>query len=131
MSVHAKESRETVDPKVLRELPASWGTPTAQFLQDNANSLMRIDPKLTELASAETDPFVNGLLFENPFAKDLEKCVNTFNALDKAQSSLKRIFSQGLFAGPDNSQGDCWVEPFKATCEDLAIEEQAMAPSPA
>ncbi|XP_040285902.1 uncharacterized protein LOC120999096 [Bufo bufo] len=54
--------------------------------------LMKIEPKLTNMALTETGKEAQGLLFGDSFIKDLGKFVGAFTALDKAQSSMRRVF---------------------------------------
>ncbi|XP_078522992.1 uncharacterized protein LOC144792000 [Lissotriton helveticus] len=66
--------------------------------------LLKIDPRLTELASSESGPFAQGLLFGQPFLKELTKLVSTFSGLDKAQSLLRRGF-RPVFGRAGRSKG--------------------------
>ncbi|KAJ1196472.1 hypothetical protein NDU88_000343 [Pleurodeles waltl] len=78
MALRAKESGEPIDPHTLAE----W-TQRAICLLGNANCaisserrkslLMRIDPTLTELATADAGSLADGRLFGNKFIKDVAK----------------------------------------------------------
>ena len=46
--------------------------------------LLKQDPKLTELASSDSGPLAQGLLFGNPFLKDLSNFVAVYINLNKA-----------------------------------------------
>ncbi|XP_078503505.1 uncharacterized protein LOC144762235 [Lissotriton helveticus] len=63
-----------------------------------------MDPRLSELATSESGPQAQGLLFGQPFLKELTKFVATFSGLDKAQSSLRRAF-RPVFARAGRSGG--------------------------
>ncbi|CAH2295856.1 Hypothetical predicted protein [Pelobates cultripes] len=67
--------------------------------------LMKIEPKLINLAISEPGTQAKGLLFRDDFVKTLGKYVNTFTALDKAQKSMKRKFSQKVFGGVGRQRG--------------------------
>ncbi|XP_044134250.1 uncharacterized protein LOC122936383 [Bufo gargarizans] len=54
--------------------------------------LMKIEPKLANLSLSESGKEAQGLLFGDPFIKELGKYVGAFTALDKAQSSMRRVF---------------------------------------
>ncbi|KAM4723072.1 uncharacterized protein WCC33_009289 [Rhinophrynus dorsalis] len=63
-------------------------------------ALLRIDPKLAELSIKELGPSASGMLFGEPFLKELQKHVNIFSSLSKAQVSLKKVFhppQRGVF----------------------------------
>ncbi|XP_069074978.1 uncharacterized protein [Pleurodeles waltl] len=104
LAIQAKESQEPIDPDTLLE----WAQRAISLLA-NANRsmsterrksfLIRIDPKLTELASVDAGLAAKGLLFGNRFIKDLAKYVATFSALDNAQTSIKKVFNSGRFRG--------------------------------
>ncbi|KAM9308274.1 uncharacterized protein PAF06_012458 [Gastrophryne carolinensis] len=55
---------------------------------------MRLNPQSAHLAHDDPYPSSEGVFFGDSFLKDLSKYVGLFNFLDKAQSSLKRIFSE-------------------------------------
>ncbi|XP_069088966.1 uncharacterized protein [Pleurodeles waltl] len=103
MAFLAKESGTPMDTDVL----IGWAQRSLCFL-GNANCaisserqksiLMRIDPKLTDLACSEAGPSADGLLFGSSFIKELAKFCSTFLSLDKAQMSLKKVFKRSLFA---------------------------------
>ncbi|XP_044137826.1 uncharacterized protein LOC122928733 [Bufo gargarizans] len=54
--------------------------------------LMKIEPKLSNMALTEAGKEAQGLLFGDSFIKDLGKFVGAFTALDKAQSSMRKVF---------------------------------------
>ncbi|XP_078506998.1 uncharacterized protein LOC144767445 [Lissotriton helveticus] len=105
----AKESNSSIDPDDL----IGWAQ-RAVCMLGNANCalsterrrsiLLKMDPKLTELASSESGPLAQGLLFGQPFLKELTKFVATFSGLDKAQNSLRRAF-RPVFGRAGRSRG--------------------------
>lgn len=52
--------------------------------------VVKIDLKLRELAYSEATAAAKGLLFREAFVKDMSRFVNTFAALDKGQTLLKK-----------------------------------------
>ncbi|XP_063289505.1 uncharacterized protein LOC134573649 [Pelobates fuscus] len=72
---------------------------TAMSTERRKAILLKIEPKLANMASNEPGASANGLLFGESFVKDLGSYVKTFTALDKAQSSIKRVFSPKVFGG--------------------------------
>ncbi|CAH2302990.1 Hypothetical predicted protein [Pelobates cultripes] len=54
--------------------------------------LMKIEPKLVNMALTEPGPQAKVLLFGDNFVKELSTYVSTFTALDKAQTNIKRVF---------------------------------------
>ncbi|KAJ1148390.1 hypothetical protein NDU88_001227 [Pleurodeles waltl] len=97
LALQAKETGASIHPEVL----AGWTQCAICFL-GNANCalaserrisvLLRIDPQLVDLASAEAGPLAEGQLFGDRFVKDNAKFVSTFTSLNKSQSSLKQMF---------------------------------------
>ncbi|XP_069057673.1 alpha-2-macroglobulin-like protein 1 [Pleurodeles waltl] len=80
--------------------PCSAGNANcALAAEQKRSSLIKIDPKLCELATSEAGAIAQGNLFGEPVVKELGKFVATFSALDKAQNSIKKIFSNKVFAG--------------------------------
>ncbi|CAH2247137.1 Hypothetical predicted protein [Pelobates cultripes] len=67
--------------------------------------LMKIEPKLLNLAISEPGTQAKGLLFGDDFVKVLGKYVSTFMALDKAQTNMKHVFSQKVFDGTSRHRG--------------------------
>ncbi|KAM4690570.1 uncharacterized protein WCC33_017974 [Rhinophrynus dorsalis] len=67
--------------------------------------LLRIDPKLADLATTEPGPSAKGLLFGESFIKDLGKFVSSFTALDKAQTSMRKVFRSGVFDKAGRGRG--------------------------
>ncbi|KAM4748883.1 IQ motif and ubiquitin-like domain-containing protein [Rhinophrynus dorsalis] len=70
-------------------------------------ALLLIVPKLAELSAKELGPSANGMLFGEPFLKELQKHVNIFSSLSKAQVSLKKVFrptpQRGVFGRADHT----------------------------
>ncbi|KAJ1128513.1 hypothetical protein NDU88_006891 [Pleurodeles waltl] len=93
-----QESDTPLDPEVVLQ----WAQ-RAICLLGNANCaisterrrsyLIRLDPKLAELANNEAGSSANGMLFGDKFISNLSKYVATFTALDKAQSNIKKVFT--------------------------------------
>ncbi|KAM4748800.1 LOW QUALITY PROTEIN: uncharacterized protein WCC33_006191 [Rhinophrynus dorsalis] len=103
-----------LDPRAIRE----WAQ-RAICLLGNSNvaisserrkaALLRIDPKLADLSDKELGPSANGMLFGEPFLKQLQKHVNIFSSLNKAQQSLKKVFrptsQRGVFGRAGRQRG--------------------------
>lgn len=83
-----------VDPKELRE----W-TQRAVCLLGNANTalsnerrksiLLKLDPKLIELATKEGGPSSQGELFGDEFIKEMAKYVGVFSSIQKSQKEMR------------------------------------------
>ncbi|XP_069082882.1 uncharacterized protein [Pleurodeles waltl] len=103
----AEHARRT-DTPLPTDIVAGWAQ-RAVCLLGNANCaisterrrslLIKIDPNLEELSGSEAGAVAQGNLFGDPFFKKLGKFVATLSALDKAQTSIKRIFPQKVFGG--------------------------------
>ncbi|KAM4702811.1 uncharacterized protein WCC33_011336 [Rhinophrynus dorsalis] len=110
----ALSSGTKLDPRAIRE----WAQ-RAICLLGNSNvaisserrkaALLRIDPKLADLSDKELGPSANGMLFGEPFLKQLQKHVNIFSSLNKAQQSLKKVFrpipQRGVFGRAGRQRG--------------------------
>ncbi|XP_078514883.1 uncharacterized protein LOC144773614 [Lissotriton helveticus] len=117
MAEDAKASGSLISPETL----SGWAQRAIIFL-GNANVaisterrrsiLIKIDPKLGELATSEAGPLADGNLFGDPFVKELGKFVNTFNSLDKAQTSVKRIFTPRVFGAAGRGRGRSTGRPY-------------------
>lgn len=104
MAEEAKTSGSIISPDSL----SGWAQRAIVFL-GNANCalsterrrslLIKVDPKLGDLADTEAGAIAQGGLFVEPFVKELGKFVNPFTSLDKAQSTIKRVFP-GFSVGP-------------------------------
>ncbi|KAJ1155522.1 hypothetical protein NDU88_008252 [Pleurodeles waltl] len=102
LAVESKETETPLDTEAILQ----W-TQRAICLLGNANCamstecrrsfLMRLDPKLAELAINEAGPAANGMLFGDKVISNLNKYIATFTALDKAQSNIKKVFNNALF----------------------------------
>ncbi|KAJ1109619.1 hypothetical protein NDU88_006979 [Pleurodeles waltl] len=91
-----------VDPVILynwaRIVICLLGNDNSDIAQVRHKSLLlKIDPKLSNLAIKEAGQEANGLLFGDSFIKDLSKYVATFASTDKAQTSLQKIFNSRVF----------------------------------
>lgn len=117
MAEDAKSSGTLISPETL----TSWAQRAVIFL-GNANAaisterhrslLIKIDPKLWELATSEAWPVAEGNLFGDPIVRELGKFVNTFNSLDKAQPSIKRIFTPRAFGAAGHGRGQSTSRPY-------------------
>ncbi|XP_053310368.1 uncharacterized protein LOC128472509 [Spea bombifrons] len=67
--------------------------------------LIKIEPKLVNMATSEPGTSAKGMLFGDKFVKDLGSFVQTFTALDKAQANMKRVFSPKVFGGAGRGRG--------------------------
>ncbi|XP_056375621.1 uncharacterized protein LOC130273222 isoform X1 [Hyla sarda] len=95
-------SNKPVEVEVLK----GWAQRAVCFL-GNANAalsterkrsvLMRIDPQLTNLASNEPTHPTEGMLFGEDFINQIGKYVGLFSSINKAQTSLKKVFSNRVF----------------------------------
>ncbi|XP_040276167.1 uncharacterized protein LOC120991412 [Bufo bufo] len=93
----AKAEDKQVDPLELREwvqraICIAGNVNTSLAIERRKAILFKIEPKLSNLALTEAGKEAHGLLFGEPFIKDLGRFVGAFTALDKAQSSMKRVF---------------------------------------
>lgn len=59
--------------------------------------LIKLDPKLANLAPLDPGLKADGLLFGDSLVKDVSKFVSTFASLDKAQLSIKKVFTPRVF----------------------------------
>ncbi|XP_056424134.1 uncharacterized protein LOC130362968 [Hyla sarda] len=113
-------TQRPVDTEVLK----GWAQRAVCFL-GNANValsterkrsiLMRIDPQLTNLASNEPPKPTEGLLFGEEFIHEMNKYVGLFSSINKAQSNLKKVFSNRVFgrAGKGRSRFSGRSQPFR------------------
>ncbi|XP_044140078.1 uncharacterized protein LOC122930634 [Bufo gargarizans] len=89
----AKAENRQVDPVEVREwvqraICIAGNANTSLAIERRKAILFKIEPKLSNLALTEAGKEAQGLLFGESFIKDLGR----FTALDKAQSSMKRVF---------------------------------------
>ncbi|XP_053321093.1 uncharacterized protein LOC128492534 [Spea bombifrons] len=90
----------------LQRLVCLTGNANSALCAERRKSiLIKIEPKLVNMATKEPGQAANGLLFGDSFVKDVGSFVKTFTALDKAQSSMKRVFAPKVFAGAGRSRG--------------------------
>lgn len=104
MAEEAKVSGSIISPDNL----SAWAQRAVVFL-GNANCaisterhrslLIKVDPKLGDLADSEAGAVAQGGLFGEPFLRELGRFVNTFSCLDRAQSTIKRCFTFGSLGG--------------------------------
>lgn len=67
--------------------------------------LLKVDPKLGDLASSEAGTVAQGGLFVDPFIKELTKFISTFTSLNKAQTSIKKVFHPRVFVSAGRGRG--------------------------
>lgn len=67
--------------------------------------LIKVDPKLGNLANSEPDSVAQRGLFGEPFIKEVGNFVNTVTSLDKAQSSIRKVFHPRVFRGAGRGRG--------------------------
>ena len=97
----------TSDPRIpyqvgRREWYAFWGIDNCALSTERRRSLLiKIGPKLRELASTEAGAVADGGLVGDPFIKELSKFVTTFSSLYKVQESMCRVLGQKILGG-------CW-----------------------
>ncbi|XP_069486458.1 prophage side tail fiber protein homolog StfR-like [Ambystoma mexicanum] len=94
----ALDTGEPIDPVILsgwaqRAICLLGNVCCAISAERRKGILYKIDTKLTELADTESGAAAQGLLFGDSFMKEIFKFVGTFTALDKAQASIRRVFS--------------------------------------
>ncbi|KAM4808182.1 LOW QUALITY PROTEIN: uncharacterized protein WCC33_003912 [Rhinophrynus dorsalis] len=85
------------------------------YLTGNANTalatewrkaiLLKIEPKLINMATSGPGPQVKGFLYRDNFVMEFVSFVQTFTALDKAQSSMKWVFGPKVFHGAGRGRG--------------------------
>ncbi|XP_078518881.1 uncharacterized protein LOC144784063 [Lissotriton helveticus] len=74
------------------------GNANAAIIHKRRNGLLiKLDPKLANLASQDPGVKADGLLFGDSLVKDLSRYVSTFASLDKAQFSIKKVFTPRVF----------------------------------
>ncbi|KAJ1195307.1 hypothetical protein NDU88_004588 [Pleurodeles waltl] len=102
LAVESKESETPLDTEAIlqwaqRAICLLGNANCAMSAERRRSFLIRLDPKLAELAINEAGPAANGMLFGEKFISNLSKYVATFTALDKAQSNIKKVFNNTLF----------------------------------
>lgn len=110
MAQDAKTSGAVISPDAL----SGYAQRSIVFL-GNANCalsterrrpfLIKVDPKLGDLADSEAGAVAQGGLFGEPFIKELGKFVSTFTSLDKSQTSIKKVFTSRVFRGAGRGRG--------------------------
>ncbi|XP_069491214.1 uncharacterized protein [Ambystoma mexicanum] len=102
MAEEAAASNSPVDVVMLRgwiqRTVCLLGNANAAISKERRKSLlMRLDSKLADMSEREAGPSAQGNLFGESFLKDLSAYVHTFTALDKAQTNIKKVFTQKVF----------------------------------
>ncbi|XP_040261447.1 uncharacterized protein LOC120977521 [Bufo bufo] len=106
----ARETDTPVDPEdlrgwVQRAICIAGNVNTSLSIERRKAILFKIEPKLVNLALTEAGGEAQGLLFGESFIKDMGKFVGAFTALDKAQSSMRRVFQGRFSARAGNYRG--------------------------
>ncbi|XP_040290231.1 uncharacterized protein LOC121002763 [Bufo bufo] len=106
----AKAEGKLVDPVELggwiqRAICITGNVNTSLAIERRKAILMKVEPKLSNLALSEAGKEAQGLLFGEPFIKELGRYVGAFTALDKAQSSMKRVFNNRFSNRAGSSRG--------------------------
>nr|XP_014340700.1 PREDICTED: uncharacterized protein LOC106702552 [Latimeria chalumnae] len=78
---------------------------TALSGERRRNFLLKISLHSTDLALKEFGPDAKGLLFGDPFLKELSQTVRTFSSLDHASSSLRRSLAPRVFGRAGGNRG--------------------------
>ncbi|XP_078520393.1 uncharacterized protein LOC144785284 [Lissotriton helveticus] len=74
------------------------GNANAAIIHEHRKGLLiKLDPKLANLATQDPGVKADGLLFGDSLVKDLSRYVSTFASLDKAQFSIKKVFAPRVF----------------------------------
>ncbi|XP_078506433.1 uncharacterized protein LOC144764978 [Lissotriton helveticus] len=74
------------------------GNANAAIIHERRKGLLiKLDPKLANLASQDPGVKADGLLFGDSLVKDLSCYVSTFASLDKSQFSIKKVFAPLVF----------------------------------
>ncbi|XP_056395197.1 uncharacterized protein LOC130290954 [Hyla sarda] len=102
LAEESSASNRPVDTEVLlgwaQRAVCIFGNANAALSVERKRSiLMKIDPQITNLASKEPEKPTEGLLFGDDFIHDMGKYVGLFSSINKAQSFLKKVFSNRVF----------------------------------
>ncbi|XP_053310209.1 uncharacterized protein LOC128472338 [Spea bombifrons] len=69
-------------------------------------ALLRIDPRLADMADKELGPKADGKLFGDPFISELRKHAGNYTTINKVETSLKKVFqAQGVFHRAGRQRG--------------------------
>ncbi|XP_078503472.1 uncharacterized protein LOC144762193 [Lissotriton helveticus] len=74
--------------------------------------LIKLDPKLANLAPLDPGSKANGLLFGEKLIRDLSRFVSTFASLDKAQQPIKKVFAPRVFGRAGRGRGRSSGRPY-------------------
>ncbi|XP_044149929.1 uncharacterized protein LOC122938468 [Bufo gargarizans] len=110
MAESARADGSPIDPEELtgwiqRAICIAGSTNSSLAIERRKAILFKIDPKLANLALTESGRDAQGLLFGDSFIKDLNRYVGAFTALDKAQSSMRRVFQGRVSTRAGSSRG--------------------------
>ncbi|KAJ1134377.1 hypothetical protein NDU88_000829 [Pleurodeles waltl] len=102
LAIESKETETPLDTEAIlqwaqRAICLLGNANCAMSTERRRSFLIRLDPKLPELATNEAGSSANGMLFGDKFIANLRKYVATFTALDKAQSNIKKVLNNALF----------------------------------
>ena len=68
-----------------------------QLQRNEERLLMRINPKLAEMADKELGPDTDGHLFGDRCIKVISSYIQTFFSMDKVQQNLRKMFAPLVF----------------------------------
>ncbi|XP_056374397.1 uncharacterized protein LOC130272573 [Hyla sarda] len=111
LTEEANTSGNPVNLEVLkgwaqRALCIFGGINTTICTERKRSILLKLDPQLINLATTEPDSPTDGLLFGDDFIKEINKYVSLFSSLNKAQSSLKKVFQPRVLPRAGKRRGN-------------------------
>ncbi|XP_044128657.1 uncharacterized protein LOC122934563 [Bufo gargarizans] len=110
MAESARSDGSQIDPEemrgwIQRAICIAGNTNTSLAIERRKAILFKVDPKLANLALTESGADAQGHLFGDSFIKDLSRFVGAFTALDKAQSSIRRVFQGRVSTRAGSNRG--------------------------
>lgn len=110
MAETAKEAGELVDPTVLsglaqRAICLLGNANCALSVERRKSVIIKLDPKWTNLCLLEAGPVANGLLFGDPFVKELKKLIATVSTADKEETPVSDKFHSQAFGRAGRYRG--------------------------
>ncbi|XP_056421517.1 uncharacterized protein LOC130361894 [Hyla sarda] len=88
-----------------QRLMCIFGNVNQSFCTERRRAILtKLDPQLAYLASNESSNPKDNFLFGDQFIKEISKYVGLFSSLDKAQTSLKKVFSSKVFTRAGRSR---------------------------
>ncbi|XP_056407601.1 uncharacterized protein LOC130301433 [Hyla sarda] len=111
LTEEASSSGNPVNLEVLkgwaqRALCIFGGINTTICTERKRSILLKLDPQLINLATTEPESSTEGLLFGDTFIKEINKYVALFSSLDKAQTSLKKVFQPRVLPRAGKRRGN-------------------------